>query len=95
MDRGGAHEHTAVAIWIHVDFQNCDSDGHVRVNNVGAIRCIAERGLVSRDGVPVVLTDGEATVPGIVRSPGKAGLWQAECDYEEVVRSYGAYDPGT
>jgi len=52
---------------IEVDFNNCDREGRVRLNTVGAIQSINESRVALRNGLEVVLTSGDTfPIKGIV-----------------------------
>jgi len=44
---------------ITADFNNIDPLGRVRLNTIGSIESLAQSGIRLRDGVGLVLTDGE------------------------------------
>jgi hypothetical protein len=63
---------------IFADFNNQDADGCVRLNTRGTLADIARLSIDLREGLRLVLSDGDLTAPVSVRSPGSEGVWRAE-----------------
>jgi hypothetical protein len=77
---------------IHVDFNNTDADGFVRLNTVGVTNDLARLNIALVDGLRLCATDNEYALEGTVRVPGREGTWRLQVDWDEfkpqVVREY-------
>ena len=70
---------------IEVDFNNCDREGRVRLNTVGAIQSLNKSRIVLRNGLEVELISGD-TVPikGIVEYSDSERIWVARFDLDDL-----------
>lgn len=77
---------------IHVDFNNADADGFVRLNTVGVTNDLARLNIALVDGLRLCATDDEYALEGTVRVPGQEGVWRLQVDWDDfkqqVVREY-------
>lgn len=63
---------------IKVDFNNCDREGRVRFNTIGAIQSLSESQGTLRNGMEVELTSGDTfPLKGIVEHSETEHLWVA------------------
>jgi hypothetical protein len=70
---------------IEVDFNNCDREGRVRLNTVGAIQSINESRVALRNGLEVVLTSGDTfPIKGIVEYSESERIWVAHFDLNDL-----------
>ena len=59
---------------IEVDFNNCDREGRVRLNTVGALQSLNKLQVKLRNGLEVVLTSGDTfPIKGIMEYFGVRG----------------------
>ena len=66
---------------IEVDFNNCDREGRVRLNTIGAIRSLNESQVTLRNGLEVELTSGDFfPIKGIVEYSDSERIWVAQFD---------------
>lgn len=73
---------------ILVDFNSCDTDGFVRLDNKGAIDSINDQKINLKDGMQVILVSENIKIHGIIRRPGSEGVWRAEFDYNYLLDLY-------
>lgn len=66
---------TNIPFRLPVDFGNCDSDGAVRLATQGAVAALASEDIQLREGLEVLLTDGEINAIGKVTI--RTGMWVA------------------
>jgi len=70
---------------IEVDFNNCDSEGRVRLNTVGARRSLNESQVTLRSGLEVELTSGDfSAIKGIVEYSDSESVWVARFDVNDL-----------
>ena len=70
---------------IEVDFNNCDREGRVRLNTVGAIRSLNESQVTLRNGLEVELTCGDFyPIKGIVEYSDTEHIWVASFDLNDL-----------
>jgi len=70
---------------IEVDFNNCDSEGRVRLNTVGARRSLNESQVTLRSGLEVELTSGDfSPIKGIVEYSDSERIWVARFDVNDL-----------
>ena len=70
---------------IEVDFNNCDREGRVRLNTVGAIRSLNESQVTLRNGLEVELTSGDFfPIKGIVEHSDSERIWVAQFDINSL-----------
>ena len=74
---------------IHVDFQNADSDGRVRLNTRAAIRDIEALTQPLTEGPQLELIDGELTASGTATMSPTEGIWTAVIDWDAVTQHDG------
>jgi hypothetical protein len=66
---------------IEVDFNNCDQEGRVRLNTIGAIRSLNESQVTLRNKLEVELTSGDFfPIKGIVEYSDSERIWVARFD---------------
>jgi len=77
---------------IHVDFNNVDADGFVRLNTVGVTDDLVLLNIALADGLRVWATDNEYSLEGIVRVSGREGVWRLQVEWndfkQQVIRDY-------
>ncbi len=70
---------------IEVDFNNCDREGRVRLNTIGAIRSLNESQIKLRGGLEVELTSGDFfPIKGIVEYSDSERIWVARFDVNDL-----------
>jgi hypothetical protein len=70
---------------IEVDFNNCDGEGRVRLNTVGAIQSVSKSRVNLRNGLEVELTSGDTfPLKGIVEYSDSEHIWVARFDLNEL-----------
>jgi hypothetical protein len=70
---------------IEVDFNNCDSEGRVRLNTIGARRSLNESQVTLRSGLDVELTAGDfSPIKGIVEYSDSERVWVARFDVNDL-----------
>ena len=70
---------------IEVDFNNCDREGKVRLNTVGAIRSLNASQVTLRNGLEVNLTSGDCfPIKGIVEYSESEHIWVARFDLNDL-----------
>jgi hypothetical protein len=70
---------------IEVDFNNCDREGRVRLNTVGAIKSLNKSQVTLRNGLEVELTSGDTfPVKGIVEYSESERIWVARFDLNDL-----------
>jgi hypothetical protein len=70
---------------IEVDFNNCDQQGRVRLNTVGAIRSLNASQVMLRNGLEVELTSGDFfPIKGIVEYSDSESIWVARFDLNDL-----------
>jgi transcription antitermination factor NusG len=70
---------------IEVDFNNCDSEGRVRLSTVGARRSLNESQVTLRSGLEVELTSGDfSPIKGIVEYSDSERIWVARFDVNDL-----------
>lgn len=65
---------------VHVDFQNADEHGRVRLNTVGTVDSLARGNVQLLTGLRVTLTDGEVETTGVVMLSAAEGIFVAAPD---------------
>jgi hypothetical protein len=72
-------------IRINVDFNNCDPEGRVRLNTIGAIQSLNLSQVVLQNGLEVELECGDFfPVQGIVEYSGSEHIWVARFDLDHL-----------
>jgi len=74
---------------IHVDFQNADSDGRVRLNTRAAIRDLEALQHPLTEGMQIELIDGELSSAGTATMSPTEGIWTAVIDWDAVTERDG------
>jgi hypothetical protein len=70
---------------IEVDFNNCDQEGRVRLNTIGAIQSLNESRVTLRNGLEVELTSGDTfPIKGIVEYSDSEHIWVARFDLSDL-----------
>ncbi len=70
---------------IEVDFNNCDREGRVRLNTIGAIQSLNESQIRLRNGLEVELTSGDTfPIKGIVEYSDSEHIWVARFDLNDL-----------
>lgn len=70
---------------IHVDFNNCDREGRVRLNTIGAIQSLNLSGIVLWNGLEVELECGDFfPIRGIVEYSETEHIWVARFDLSDL-----------
>jgi len=69
---------------VYADFHNADPSGRVRLNCVGTIRDLAEKGITLTEGLRLTLSDDELEVEGEVRFAEEERLWVAVVDWQAM-----------
>jgi hypothetical protein len=70
---------------IEVDFNNCDREGRVRLNTIGAIRSLNESRVTLRNGLEVELTSGDTfPLKGIVEYSETEQIWVARFNLNDL-----------
>jgi hypothetical protein len=70
---------------IEVDFNNCDREGRVRLNTIGAIQSLNESEVTLRNGLEVELTSGDTyPLKGIVEYSDSEHLWVARFELNDL-----------
>ena len=73
---------------VHIDLNNSDADGFIRLNTVGCIADLSRQGIALADGLALRVTDGEISFTGTVRLPAAEGVWRLLVDWNEVVDAH-------
>lgn len=63
---------------IYADFNNRDADGFIRLNTVGTIESLATNGIALREGLRLIVADGDLEADAVVRACGTEKVWRAE-----------------
>ncbi len=63
---------------IYADFNNRDADGFIRLNTVGTIESLAANGIALREGLRLIVADGDLEAEVVVRACGIEKVWRAE-----------------
>ena len=70
---------------IEVDFNNCDQEGRVRLNTVGAIQSLNESQIALQNGLGVELISGDFwPITGVVEYSDSERMWVARFDIDEL-----------
>jgi transcription antitermination factor NusG len=70
---------------VEVDFNNCDREGRVRLNTIGAIQSLNESKVTLRNGLEVELTSGDFfPTNGIVEYSDSEHIWVARFDINDL-----------
>jgi hypothetical protein len=70
---------------IEVDFNNCDREGTVRLNTIGAIQSLNDSQVTLRNGLEAELTSGDFfPTKGIVEYSDFEHLWVARFDVNDL-----------
>jgi hypothetical protein len=70
---------------IEVDFNNCDREGRVRLNTMGAIRSLSASQMTLRNGLEVELTSGDFfPIKGTVEYSESERIWVARFDLNDL-----------
>jgi hypothetical protein len=71
---------------LFVDFNNADKLGRIRLNTLGALRCIREKNIDLFEGKQVKLDDEDSlTNTGILKFSKEENIWVAEIDQETFI----------
>ena len=71
---------------IHVDFNNAEPPGRVRLSTVGGIESLAVAGVRLVEGLAVVVADEELEADGIVAYSADEHQWVAKIDWDAIRR---------
>ncbi len=71
---------------VYADFHDADSRGRVRLNCIGTIRDLAEKGITLREGLNLNLSDDETEVVGEVHFAEDERLWVAVVNWNAIRR---------
>jgi hypothetical protein len=70
---------------IEVDFNNCDRDGRVRLNTVGATQSLTESKIALRNGLEVeLISEAFDAVKGIAEYSESEHIWVARFDLRDL-----------
>lgn len=71
---------------VYADFNNRDPDGLIRLNTVGTTMGLAAMGVALREGLRLIVSDGDLEADVVVRACGPENIWRAEIvgDVREV-----------
>ena len=70
---------------INVDFNNCDREGRVRLNTIGAIQSLNESQITLWNGLEVELTSGDFyPLKGIAEYSDSEHIWVARFDLDDL-----------
>jgi hypothetical protein len=70
---------------IEVDFNNCDREGRVRLNTIGATQSLNKLQVTLRNGLEVELTSGDTfPLKGIVEYSETEHIWVARFDPNDL-----------
>ena len=70
---------------IEVDFNNCDGEGRVRLNTIGAIQSLNKSKVPLRNGLELELTSGDFfPTKGIVEYSDSEHIWVARFDLNDL-----------
>src|SRR5262245_3933185 len=69
---------------IYADFNNADMQGRVRLNVAGTLSDLARLGLRLRDGMPLIIHDGELVADAVAVYSPKESIWVAQIDWSLV-----------
>jgi hypothetical protein len=70
---------------INVDFNNCDPEGRVRLNTIGAMQSLNLSQVVLRNGLEVELGSGDFfPIKGIVECSEPEHIWVARFDLNDL-----------
>jgi hypothetical protein len=72
---------------IFADFNNLDEDGYIRLNTAGTLEDIRAASIQLKDGLRLVVSDGDLTAEVLVREPGRERVWRAQIVSDPVDRS--------
>jgi hypothetical protein len=72
-------------IRIHADFGNADSAGNVRLNLRGTEEDLRRMKLELREGLEVLLSDGELSTRGRVHFSTEEGIWVAAVSWPNLL----------
>jgi hypothetical protein len=61
---------------VFADFNNRDSDGYVRLNTVGTVADLQKLSITLRDGLHLIVSDGDLRAEIVVHAPSTEGLWR-------------------
>lgn len=69
---------------IRVDFQNADGKGRVRLNTRGALKDIERLALTLRNGMHLLLSDGELEIDGVAAYSEEEQIWVSIVDWNKL-----------
>ena len=70
---------------IEVDFHNCDQEGRVRLNTIGAIQSLNESQVTLRNGLDVELTCGDVSpIKGMVEYSDSERTWVTQFNINDL-----------
>ena len=70
---------------IDVDFNNCDREGRVRLNTIGAIQSLNASKVTLRDGLELELMSGDTCpLKGIVEYSHSEHIWVARFEVNDL-----------
>ncbi len=71
-------------IKLPVDFQNTDEESMVRLNCFVTLEAIEALQVTLAPGIAVEIFDDELCIAGVLREPGKEGVWRCEIDWKRL-----------
>ena len=71
-------------IKLSVDFNNCDTEGRVRLITKGTIDDIERMNIKLETGLKVLLDDDELSVEGVIEFSEKENIWVAKFDWDKL-----------
>jgi hypothetical protein len=69
---------------VYADFHNADPRGRVRLNCVGTVRDLAEKGIGLEEGMRLTFSDDELEADGEVHFDPEDRLWVAVIDRDAI-----------
>jgi len=69
---------------VHVDFNNADQDGRLRLNLAGTTASLDAQHFYLQDGVSLVVCDDELECEAVVQFNTEEGIWVGAIDWEKL-----------
>ena len=69
---------------VHVDLQNVDVEGRVRLITLAALQDVASLPEGLTEGLDIWLVDGELSARGVCTWSAKEAVWVAVVDWEQI-----------
>lgn len=69
---------------VYADFNNSDALGRLRLNIAGAVEDIRRQGLTLRNGLRLVLSDGDLEADATVVFSTTEGIWVGVIDWDQI-----------